>query len=158
MVDQNSLSSKITESKLQSVGQLRQLSVAGEASVYNTLHVKNKRIGINTEMPEMALSVWDEEVSVVIGKNKTKQAYLGTNRDQSLVIGVNRLPQIEIDTDGITTIKQLRVGVHRISHASQVPGWSGTRGDIVFNSSPNDHVFAWVCLGAHRWQTLKSAE
>ena len=51
------------------------------------------------------------------------------------------------------------LGLHRISHDSQVPGWSGTRGDLVFNTSPGaDRVFAWVCLGAHRWQTLKSAE
>jgi hypothetical protein len=33
------------------------------------------------------------------------------------------------------------------------------KGDIVFNANFGaDRVFAWVCLGAHRWQTLKSAE
>jgi len=159
LLDGSRLSSAVTESRLQSVGSLRGLTVTGEANIFNTVMVKNKRLGINTENPEMALSVWDEEVSVVVGKNKLKQAYIGTNRDQSLVIGVNRVPQIEIDADGTTTIKQLRVGVHRISHATQVPGWSGTRGDLVFNASPGpDRVFAWVCLGAHRWQTIKSAE
>ena len=107
----------------------------------------------------MALSIWDEEVSVVIGKNKAKQAYIGTNRDQGLVIGVNRLPQIEIDSAGLTAIKKLQVGLHKISHNTAVPGWSGTRGDIVFNSNPGpDRVFAWVCLGTFKWQTLKSAE
>lgn len=158
LVKEGRLSSQIIDSKLQSVGRLRELVVNGEANIFETVTVKNKRLGINTQAPEMALSVWDEEVSVVIGKNKLKQAYIGTNRDQGLVIGVNRVPQIEVDTDGLTTVKQLRVGVHRISHATQVPGWSGTRGDIVFNSNPTDRTFAWVCLGAHRWQTLKSAE
>lgn len=158
LVSDGRLSSQIVESKIQSLGNLRDLTVNGEANLFNTVMVKNKRLGINTESPEMALSVWDEEVSVVIGKNKLKQAYIGTNRDHSVVIGVNRTPQIEIDVDGLTTIKQLRVGVHRISHAIQVPGWSGTRGDMVFNSNPTDRVFAWVCLGGHRWQTLKSAE
>ena len=158
LIDHNRLSSRVTESRLQSVGHLRDLTVSGEATIFNTVSVKNKRLGINTESPEMALSVWDEEVSVVIGKNKLHQAYIGTNRDQGLVLGVNRAPAIEIDTDGLTTVKQLRVGVHKISHATQVPGWSGTRGDMVFNSNPTDRVFAWVCLGAHRWQTLKSAE
>ena len=72
---------------------------------------------------------------------------------------MNRLPQIEIDPAGLTRIKKLQVGLHKISHDVQVPGWSGTRGDIVFNSNPGpDRVFAWVCLGAHKWQTLKSAE
>jgi hypothetical protein len=107
----------------------------------------------------MALSVWDEEVSIVIGKNKANEAYIGTNRDQSIAIGVNRKPQIEIGANGLTTIKKLQVGLHKISHDVRVPGWAGTRGDIVLNTNPGpDRVFAWVCLGAHKWQTLKSAE
>ena len=112
-------------------------------------------------LPKMAPDMvdWEGEFSVVIGKHKLNQAYIGTNRDQSLSLGVNREPQLEINTDGLTTVKKLRVGLHRISHDTQVPGWSGTRGDLVLNTSPGpDRVFAWVCLGAHRWQTLKSAE
>jgi hypothetical protein len=159
LVSGNRLSSAITESNIQSLGNLRNLTVVGEATINNTVSVVNRRLGINTEAPEMALSVWDEEVSVVIGKNKAKQAYIGTNRDQGLVIGVNRVPQIEIDSTGLTAIKKLQVGLHKISHDTQVPGWSGTRGDLVFNSNPGpDRVFAWVCLGAFKWQTLKSAE
>ena len=159
LVSGNRLSNTITESNIQSLGNLRNLTVVGEATINNTVSVVNKRVGINTELPEMALSVWDEEVSVVIGKNKAKQAYIGTNRDQGLVIGINRLPQIEIDSTGLTAIKKLQIGLHKISHDTQVPGWSGTRGDIVFNSNPGpDRVFAWVCLGTFKWQTLKSAE
>jgi hypothetical protein len=130
-----------------------------KSHIYDTLSVINHRVGINTTTPESALSIWDEEVSVIIGKHKAKQAYVGTSRDQGLALGVNREPQIEIDTAGLTRIKKLQVGLHKISHDTQVPGWSGTRGDMVFNANPGaDRVFAWVCLGAHKWQTLKSAE
>ena len=159
LVDGNRLSGSITETNILSVGQLRQLIVAGEAHINETFSVVNNRVGVNTTEPEMALSVWDEEVSVVIGKNKAKQAYIGTNRDQGIAIGVNRIPQIEIDSEGLTRIKKLQVGVHRIAHDVKVPGWSGTRGDIVFNASPGDDaVFAWVCLGAFKWKALRSAE
>lgn len=159
LIDGNRLSKAITETNIQSVGSLRQLTVAGEAHINETFSVVNNRVGVNTSEPEMALSVWDEEVSVVIGKNKAKQAYIGTNRDQGIAIGVNRVPQIEIDADGLTRVKKLQVGLHRISHDVRVPGWAGTRGDIVFNASPNDDgVFAWVCLGDFKWKTLKSAE
>lgn len=159
IIDGNQLTSTITESSLQSVGILKTLQVRGESSFNNTLNVLNKRLGVNTDVPEKALSVWDEEVSIVIGKYKLNQAYIGTNRDQGVVIGVNREPQIEINLDGLTTIKKLQVGLHKISHATQVPGWSGNKGDIVFNTNLGaDRVFAWVCLGAYRWQTLKSAE
>jgi len=160
IIDGNQLTRAVTESSLQSVGTLKSLSVSGEAKFNNnTLTVLNKRLGVNTDSPEKALGVWDEEVSIVIGKHKLNQAYIGTNREQSVAIGVNREPQIEINTDGLTTIKKLQVGLHKISHAAQVPGWSGNKGDIVFNANFGvDRVFAWVCLGAHRWQTLKSAE
>ena len=159
LVSGNTLAKSITDTNIKSLGVLTTLTVAGESTFNNqTLAVLNKRIGVNTVSPEMALSVWDEEVSIVIGKNKANEAYIGTNRAQGVVIGVNRQPQIEITADGLTRIKQLQIGLHRIAHASQVPGYSGTKGDIVFNSDPNDSpIFAWVCIGAHRWKTLKSA-
>jgi hypothetical protein len=159
LVADGSLSTHIRQSNLQTVGELRTLSVKGTASFHNTAHVVNKRVGINTQEPEMALSVWDEEVAVLLGKHKDKTAYVGTKGAHGIVIGVNRSPQIDIDVDGLTTIKRLRVGSHKISHSADVPGWSGTKGDIVFNSNPGaDRVFAWVCLGSFRWQVLKAAE
>jgi len=160
LISGNTLSRTITDTSIQQTGTLRTLDVAGESTFNNqTLNVLNKRIGVNTLTPEMALSIWDEEVSVVVGKNKANEAYIGTNRAQAVSIGVNRVPQIEINADGLTRIKQLQVGLHRISHATQVPGWSGNKGDIVFNANlGDDRVFAWVCIGAHRWKTLKSAE
>jgi hypothetical protein len=159
LINGNTLSRTITDTSIQQTGILRTLDVAGESTFNNqTLNVLNKRIGVNTLTPEMALSIWDEEVSIVVRKNKANEAYIGTNRAQGISIGTNRVPHIEINTDGLTRIKQLQVGLHRIMHDIQVPGWSGTRGDIVFNASPTDEpVFAWVCLGAYRWKPLKSA-
>jgi hypothetical protein len=159
LIDGSKLNYKITQSRLTSLGVLEALSVSGEATLNQTATVKRGRLGVNTENPEMALSIWDEEVSVVIGKHKAKQAYIGTNRDQGMAIGVNREPQIEISADGMTSIKRLQVGAYKIAHAAQVPGWSGTRGDLILNNNPGqDRVFAWQCLGGLRWQTLKGSE
>ena len=159
VVQGNRLSKAITESNLQSVGVLNQLSVKGEAHLTNTVSVVNSRLGINTSSPESALSVWDEEVSVVVGKHKAKHAYIGTARDQTLSLGVNRTPYLDIDNTGLTTVKKLQVGVHKFGHATQVPGWLGTKGDIVFNANPGpDRVFAWVCTGSYNWQVIKGAE
>ena len=90
IINENQLTQVITESSLQSVGTLKSLSVTGEAKFNNnTLNVLNKRLGVNTDVPEKALSVWDEEVSIVIGKHKLNQAYFGTNREQ-LNIYINK--------------------------------------------------------------------
>ena len=157
LIENKTLSAAVVDSHLQSIGTLRDLRVAGTAQFGQTMQVSGRRVGINTQDPEMALAVWDEEVSIIAGKLSKQQAFVGTARLQNLAIGVNRVPQIEIDVDGLTTIKQLRVGRHRISHAGTVPGYSGTRGDLVLNSDPKPGTpFAWVCLGAFQWQSLHS--
>lgn len=158
VVEGSKLSDLITETNIEKVGTLKNLSVSGSASINDTFNVVNKRVGINTESPESALSVWDEEVNVLVGKHKNKQAYIGTSRDHGLAIGVNRLAQLEIDATGLTTIKKLQVGLHKISHGLEVPNYSGTRGDIVFNANPTTEVFAWVCLGGFRWKLLRAVE
>lgn len=154
------LSRKITQSNLQTVGILKKLTVDGEAQINNTVNVLNKRVGINTQEPEMALSVWDEEVSILSGKFKNQVGYIGTGRAQKLAIGVNREPAIEIDLEGLTAVKKLRVGLHRIGHGNEVPNYSGTKGDVVFNANPTleSQVFAWVCLGGYKWKIIKAVE
>jgi hypothetical protein len=147
----------VRHSQLQTLGNLDRLAVIGSTDLCETVHVRPRRLGINTADPEMALSVWDEEVTVVAGKLRQNHAFLGTARQQTLSLGVNRKAWLDIDADGLVTVKNLRIDRHRISFAAQVPGYSGTRGDIVFNSDPNDgQPFAWVCLGAFRWQPLKA--
>lgn len=158
LVTGDRLNPMVRQSYLESVGRLHELTVSGPASISDTLNVDNRRVGINTDSPEMALGIWDEEVALVAGKIAPQQAYIGTSRAQKLSIGTNRTPQIEIDTEGMTTVKQLRIGNNRIAHEREVPGYSGTKGDIVFNSDPrSDTPFAWICLGAYRWQPLRSA-
>jgi hypothetical protein len=132
--------------------------VRGAANLANnTLNADNQRVGINTREPEMALSIWDEEVTAMIGKLSQDTAYIGTSRPHDLVLGINRKPQIRMDRDGLTTINKLRIDRWKIQHAGSVPGWSGTRGDWVFNNEPKEgEPFAWVCLGAYQWRPLKS--
>lgn len=158
LVVDNQLNSSITESNLQKVGKLRELTVAGETTLNETVSVVKKRLGVNTNNPEMALSVWDEEVSVIAGKFKENTAYLGTSRKQALVIGINKKPAVEINDEGLTAIKQLQVGIHRVSHGNEVPNYSGNKGDIVFNASPtvNSDVFAWQCLGGFKWKIIRA--
>jgi hypothetical protein len=152
------LNDHITASNLSSVGTLTQLAVSGPADIHDSLAVRARRVGINTQHPDMALSVWDEEVSLAFGKHKQQTAYLGTLKPQAMIIGINRLPAIDITEQGRVTINHLTVGRHRVCHEPECPNYSGTKGDIVFNSNPRgDGVWGWQCLGAFRWTPLRSA-
>jgi hypothetical protein len=159
LVSGSQLAKSITQSSLQKLGRLQDLVVVGETSLNETVTVLKKRLGVNTEQPDSALNVWDEEVSVSIGKYKNQEAYIGTNRNQTLNIGINKLPHVTIGTDGITSISKLRVAQYMIGHGTIVPNYSGTKGDIVFNADPTSgSAFAWVCLGGFKWKTLKAVE
>lgn len=160
LVKDGKLSSGILESNLQAVGTLKKLKVVGESLLGETMSVNKKRVGINTGDPDMALSLWDEEIAISMGKYKDKIGFVGTTRKQALAIGVNKTPAIEIDDAGLTAIKKLQVGIHKISHGNEVPNYSGTKGDIVFNANPTieNPVFAWQCLGGFRWKIIKAVE
>jgi hypothetical protein len=159
LVNGNQLSSHITETDIEKVGTLKKLTVAGNTTLNETLAVSRRRVGINTENPEQALTIWDEEVAIGVGKHKQQEAYIGTIRNHPVNLGINKIPQVTLGIDGITAIKQLRVAQHRIGHSTEVPNWSGTRGDIMFNSNPTPgSAFAWVCLGAFKWKMLKVEE
>ena len=157
LIKNNYLNANVVGSNLRTVGQLNDLTVTGACYLGgDTVTINKKRLGINTRQPEMALSVWDEEVSIIGGKLSKNLAYLGTSRLQNLSIGINRVPFIELDTDGVTTVKKLKIDRNRIEWGSEVPGYSGAKGDIVFNSDCKpDAPFAWICLGAYRWMPLK---
>jgi len=158
LVTDNTLSSAITSSSLQKVGLLKELTVLGEADFNNTAFIANKRLGVNTREPSSALSVWDEEVEIAVGKRKERTGFIGTNRKQHLEIGVNGKGDITIKDDGLVVINQLQVGKQRISHGLEVPGYSGSKGDIVFNInvSPKNPVFAWMCVGGFNWIALSA--
>lgn len=157
LVENGRLNPSIRVSNIEKLGTLVDLNVRGPINLNDSVSITDRRLGINTDNPEMALSVWDEEVSVVVGKLSQQRAYIGTSRTQSLAIGINRTPHIEISAEGLTTVRELCIGRHRLSHSDQVPGWSGTRGDMVFNSNPKvGDPFAWQCLGGYQWQPLRA--
>ncbi len=150
------LSHGITKSNLQQLGTLDSLAVNGKINLHDTVHVVKNRVGINTQDPDSALAIWDEEVNVSAGKLSKNVGFVGTGRKQNLVLGTNRQNHIEIDSEGLTTIQRLRIGRNTISWGTEVPNYSGTKGDIVFNLNVAPEVpFAWMCLGAFRWQSLK---
>ncbi len=151
----NQLNARIQRTGIISTGKLENLEVAGETNLNETMHVVKKRVGINTDRPENTLSVWDEEVSIGIGKLKKNTAFIGTSKKNSLTLGVNGEPAISVDENGRIFANNLTIDRWQIGFEPQAPGHLGTRGDIVFNSNPKEgSPFGWVCTGNFNWKAI----
>ena len=135
-------------------GQLKELEVSGEASLSDVLYTTpgNRRVGINTMDPSDALTVWDNEAEVVIGKHKAQEGYIGTRRRQDLNIGANNKVGIVVRSDGSVVVDKLVLCDKAISTSNSIPGTAAKRGDIVLNTQPEvGKYIGWVCLDGIRW-------
>jgi hypothetical protein len=134
--------------------QLNELEVSGEAMLSDVLYTTpgNKRVGINTMEPSDALTVWDQETEVVIGKHASQEGYIGTRRRQDLNIGANNQVGITVRSDGTVALNKLELQGKVISSGDTIPGHAAKRGDIVLNTKPSvGGYIGWVCLDGLRW-------
>lgn len=151
LIDGDQLTPTVTRTKITEVGRLNELEVQGFTSLNNdTLNVLNTRIGINTDKPTMALEIWDQEVSMSLGKVSKDTGFVGLSGKGSLHIGSNQQGDIRIDEDGVVRIAKLRIGRNNVSWSDRVPGHQGLKGDIVFNSGGNETT-GWRCTGGFNW-------
>ena len=139
---------------LKKQGEIKELEVYGEALLSDVLYTTpgNRRVGINTMDPSDALTVWDNEVEVVVGKHKAQEGYIGTRRRQDLNLGANNKVGACIRSDGSVAIEKLELMKRTISQSANVPGHSAKQGDIVLNSKPAvGKYLGWVCLDGIKW-------
>jgi len=80
VISQDSLGESIINSKLRTVGPLRNLTVTGAADIGETLFVvsSNGRVGINTDQPPAGLTIVENNIEVVLGANEDGVGYVGT--------------------------------------------------------------------------------
>jgi len=134
--------------------QLKELEVSGEAMLSDVLYTTpgNKRVGINTMEPSDALTVWDQETEVVIGKHASQEGYIGTRRRQDLNIGANNKVGIKVGSNGTVSIDKLELLGRTIGSSKTIPGHAAKKGDIVLNDNPTVGGYVgWVCLDGIRW-------
>ena len=145
----------IRGTRITRVGNLKELQVAGEAQLCGSFYAGNKRVGINTTQPAAALSVWDEEVEIVIGKHSANRSYLGTLRLQEVVLGAHNKQNIVLSTNGVTAIKTLVADGTKFSSADKAPNYQSEMGSVCFNTKPAlGEPYGWICLGGARWGVM----
>ena len=134
--------------------QLKELEVTGEVSLSDVLYTTpgNRRVGINTMEPSDALTVWDNEVEVVVGKHKSQEGYFGTRRRQDLNIGANNKIGLTVRSDGSVEINKLKLLERTIGSSNAIPGHAAKKGDLVLNDNPTvGSYLGWICLDGLKW-------
>jgi hypothetical protein len=148
----NTLGTGITNSNLQTLGELKELRVGGESLLAQTLYVTPKRVGINTIEPSAALSIWDDEVEIVAKKKSRDIGVIGTTRQQKLILTANNKDNIVLSDDGSAQIDHLKIGSMQFTTANAPPNFVSERCHVVWNTNPNPGgPIGWICLGGANW-------
>lgn len=142
----------IADSNIQRLGLLRDLRVNGEANIFETVYVTKGRIGVNTQDPTHALSVWDQEVELGFGKRERDVAFIGTPRGQQLILGSGKNDNLVLDTDGSVKVKSLEVDGIKFMAVDSPPNFDAPVGVIAWNRKPAPgSSIGWVSLGNAVW-------
>jgi hypothetical protein len=137
---------------LKRVGVLDDLQVRGETLITNTLFVSSQRIGINTLEPGYTLTLWDDDIELILGKKQTGIGQIGTTRNQSVVLTSNLKNNLLLKPDGSVTITSLNLGNMNITSSTTPPNYNAPKATIVFNANPSlGGPMGWVSLGDAKW-------
>ena len=156
LVSGNKLANFLTESNVQRVGELRELTVNGEATFNRqTLNVLNKRVGINTTEPSGALAIWDEECELVARKLRKDVSIFGSTRNQRVVLSSAGKNNLVLETDGSVSVNQMSIGAVMMTSSDSRPNYEAKQGTLVLNEKPSSgQASGWICLGGANWSVI----
>jgi len=153
VLSENTLGPSILESNLRRIGNLKELQVEGEVLLGDSLYVSpTGRVGINTDEPTHALTLWDQEVCLTVGKLQKDTAVIGTERNQDIVLKSGTNNNATLKADGTTVIEKPVLNGKTFTTSAMSPGYAGQLGDICWNSNPQQgQPIGWVCIGGAQW-------
>jgi len=155
LIDNTRLGSTIVDSNLRKLGRLATLAVTGTTELAESVFIENGKLGINTDEPSGAFTVWDEESELSIRKYKNRNMYIGSTRDSELTLGVGGDAVLSIKKAGIET-NSVKVGNITITNGNKEPKEAGAPGDLVINDNgSSEQPWAWRCAGGNKWLPLK---
>lgn len=149
ILNQDTLGPQIINSNLRKVGNLNELIVSGQALICETLVVTDKKVGVNTESPSGALSVWDEDAEFTLVKHAPKTMFGGTTRVIDFVLGTNNKEQIKLKSDGTIELNgQIRFNGLLINIVDRIPERVGEPGEIAIM---HDGSAIYKCQSQNIW-------
>lgn len=157
LLNENSLAPSVTNSNIRKVGNLLELTVTGDAKFSETMFISaGNKVGINTEEPRGALTVWDEDAEFTLMRSKRRTIFAGTTRDCDLELGVNGQANLIIKEKLVDITTPIRVMGVKFSVSNSIPEHNGEPNEIVMNNSArHDQPSFYICNSGNSWQALK---
>ena len=156
LLNSNTLGPSVVNSNIRKLGLLQDLRVQGDATINNTMTVgENGRVGINTDSPDGALSVWDEDAEITFSKSSRRTMRIGSNRDGELILGAANKDQLQIKANLIEITEPLKLMGIKFSVLDRVPDHRGEPGEIVYNrTARNGQPLIYICQGNNTWSAV----
>jgi hypothetical protein len=118
VLSKNELGRQVTKSNLREVGTLNSLEVVGDTNIGEFAFFNSgfQRLGINTNSPNNALSIVENEIEIAIGSKQIGTAYIGTHTNHDLSLGTDNTSRILLKNNGevIFGNEQSKNGIVRI--------------------------------------------
>ena len=156
IIANDTIAPKVQYSNLRKVGNLQDLTVTGDTKLSETMFVSaGNKVGINTEEPRGALTVWDEDSEVSFMRTNRQTMFLGTTRLGSLELGTNSASQLVLSENQVEIKSPIKIMGLKFSVQDTIPEYNGELNEVVFvKTARADQPKLYTCVGNSRWQAL----
>lgn len=156
LLNSTTLGPSIVNSNIRKLGLLQNLRVQGDSEFSDTMIIgENGRVGINTDSPEGALTVWDEDSEVTFSKSSRRVMRLGSTRDGELILGAANKDQLHIKNDSVEINEPLRLMGVKFSVLNYIPDFNGEPGEVVYHRSATlGQPVLYICQGGNNWAAV----
>jgi len=156
MLNSTTLGPAVVNSNIRKLGLLQNLRVQGDSVLGGTLNVtESGRVGINTDSPDGALSVWDEDAEITFSKSSRRTMRIGSNRDGELIFGAANKNQLYIKQNLVEITEPLKLMGIKFSVLDKIPDYKGEPGEIVYNrTARSGQPFIYICQGNNNWAAV----
>lgn len=156
LLNSTGLGPSVINSNLRRLGLLQELRVGGTATFAETMTVsEHNRVGINTDDPSGALSIWDQDAELTFTKSSKRNMYAGTTRDTTMSLGTNNREQIQIKQNEVAIEDPIKVMGIKFRASNSVPEGQGDLHEIVFvRTAKEGQPRFYICQGGTQWAAL----
>jgi hypothetical protein len=155
IIENDTIDSKVMYSNLRKIGNLQDLTVIGDSKFGETMFIGQDKVGINTENPRGALTVWDQDAELTVMRSSRNSMFIGSTRFGNIELGTNNQPQIVIKEDSIDINNSIKFMGIKFSVSDSVPEYLGELNELVFvNSVRSDQPKLYMCLGSNSWKAI----